>query len=463
MFTEKKLYEIELRESREKYKLLADNMTDLVALYSPEGILEYISPSISRILGYDAESLIGGDPSPYIYPEDLSVMNKMLQKELDDGTDFFSAEYRLLHADGRWVHFSTNRKLIRNADGEVTHILANCRDITDKIRSEEAIKKSEAHYRMLADNILDLVALHNTNGEFEYVSPSALTVLGYRPEELMGINPFELINREDAANLLPKNRNKAKDGLDTFIDEFRILHKNGHWVYFETTTKIIRDSNNNPVKFLSTSRDITEWKLAQFALMESEEKYRSLIETSDALIAVLDKEGKFLFVNDIRAQFFGIDKNSVKGKTMFDFFDKEVAERFLEQFNTAITQNIKVTYESKVISKGNEYWLRATIQPMKDVKGQVYAGMVNSIDITANKESEKKLRNQNKELREIAFLQSHILRSPLSNIKHLISLVDKDSLSEENKMLVNLLQVSAENLDDVVKQIVEKTYLADTD
>ena len=461
--TERKLSEKAIKASEERYKLLADNITDLLAIYSPDGVLEFISNSVYRLLGYQPSRLIGKDPSAFIHPDDLVWLNANFHPEEYHGDEYFSGQYRLLHAQGHWVHFSTRRKPIRDEHGRIKQIICNCRDITDKIKSQEALQKSEAHFRMLADNILDLVTLHDLKGIFEYVSPSARAVLGYEPEELIGVNAFELIHQDDSKILWAKNFEKAKEGCETFIDEFRMLHKNGNWIHLEATTKIIRDGNGNPEKFLTTSRDISEWKLAKSALQESEEKYRCLIESSDALIALMDTAGRYIYVNDIRAKFFGIKKEDVIGKTLYDFYEKKQADLFMDQFRIAVDRDIKVVYESPVLKSGQEYWLHATIQPIKNSSGEVCAAMVNSIDITAIKEASKKLLDQNRELRNIAFLQSHIVRSPLANLKALLDLVEMDGLNEENAKIYKMLEYSADQLDKVIKGIVEKTSAAEKD
>src|SRR5579885_1880156 len=262
----------------DEFRLLAENMTDLIAIYSAQGVLEYISPSIKNLLGYEPSQLVGIRPTKYIHPDDIEKIEQSYHDKTYDKADFFVSEYRLLHKNGKWVHFSTQRRPLRNKAGKIEQVIATCHDITDRIEAEEARKQNEKYYRLLADNILDMVAVHATNGIFEYVSPSSINVLGYSPEELIGLNAFSFVHPEEADALYINNRNQAAEGRDTFINEFRIRHKEGHYIFFETTTKIIRNENGEAINFLTTSRDITQWKLDQFALKESEEKYRSLIE-----------------------------------------------------------------------------------------------------------------------------------------------------------------------------------------
>ena len=447
------------QENEKRYQLLAENTTDLIVLYNTDGTIAYISPAVDQLLGFTAESLTGVNPSFLIHEDDKAYIEAHFKPELFPGDARFIFEYRLRNASGEWLHFRTIRRFIRNEKNEVVHVLACCMDITHRVKYDAALKKSEAHYKLLADNILDLVALHNVNGIFEYVSPSAYTVLGYEPAELVGKNAFDLIHPEDAAGLFEKNNLRTSQGIDSFKEEFRILHKEGHYVYFQTTIKVLRDKANNAQRFLSASRDITNWKQSQFALKESEEKYKGLVENVDNLIMMVDREMKYLFANQTAASFLRVPVEAIAGKRMGSLLHSDTAKCWLEKVQQVFTENVPMRWETSVEVNGATFWLRTGFNPVRNSRGEIYAVLLNAIDITNIKRTERLLEEQNKGLKEIAFLQSHVLRSPLANIQHLISLLDKKSLSEENKLIIDLLQVSATNLDNAVKHIVEKTYM----
>lgn len=358
----------------------------------------------------------------------------------------------LINEECKWF----NSKISNIPD---TGFIIVVRDVTEQRKSVDLLEANEKKYHLLADNILDLVGLHDVNGIFEYASPSAFAVLGYRPEELIGKNAFDLIHPDESKPLFDKTSTLFLQGVDTFIEEFRILHKKGHYVYFETTAKIIRDNNNEAKKFLTTSRDITEWKQAQFALKESEEKYRSLVEGADNLIIMLDQNHRYLFVNPAAAKIVGTTPQNMVGKTIGEISKASSADFFKTNAQICIQEKRAFRVEHKIEINGTKYFLRISFNPIRNAERGVYAVLVNAIDITNLKNTEALLEQQNKDLKEIAFLQSHVLRSPLSNIKHLISLLDRQSLSEENKILFDLIKTSTDNLDDVVRQIVEKTYL----
>lgn len=446
-------------QNEEYYKLVANNINDLVALYSPAGVLEYVSPSVSRLLGYAVEGLTGLDPMTFVHPDDrhLIVFDEEILQEKKDTCIAF--EYRLKHNNGHWVYFESYRQPIFDAAGKLTNVLAVCRDISARKKAEQALRESEQLYHRLADNILDLVVIFNPEGVRLYVSPSSYSLLGYTPEELTGRNFTDIVHPDDAASIRAEILHKAWAGEDKFLIDLLTRHKQGHWVYCETTIKAIRDNEGKVNAFLSTTRDITQWKLAQAALKESEEKYRSLVESSDAMIAIVNSDGEFVFVNDKRAAFLGQPKENIIGKTAYDFYDKPTAERFMHNVQRVFDEKKKHVFEEEIVYQQRAYWLRVTMHPVFDSVGSVYSVMVNTIDITGIKNSEDALRKQNDELKQIAFLQSHIVRSPLTNIEGILYLINEEELTGENRYYFQLLKQATEKLDEIIKDIVERAIL----
>lgn len=133
----------------------------------------------------------------------------------------------------------------------------------DKIiaeQSKDALIKSEKKYRLIAENSLDLICLHEIDGRYTYVSKAAKLILGYDPDELIGSTPYKIIHPEDSDLVRISSHLKAVTGQNGNRVEYRIRHKEGHYVWIETLAMPITDSNNNVVEVQSVSRDITERK-----------------------------------------------------------------------------------------------------------------------------------------------------------------------------------------------------------
>jgi PAS domain S-box-containing protein len=446
-------------QNEEYYKLVANNINDLVALYSPTGILEYISPSIYKVLGRTAESLIGTVPDAIVHPADRHFLLGDKNIFSKNGSEAVYFEYRLLHTDGHWIYFDSYRQPVYNAQGNLTNVLAVCRDITKRKKAELALMESEEMFRRLADNILDLVTIFKPDGTRTYVSPSSYSLYGYKPEELMGKHFSDIVHPDDVEKMIYDIKERGLTGEDKFLLEFRARHKNGQWLYCETTLKALTDDEGKLTAFVSTTRNISQWKLAQIALQENEEKYRSLVDSSDAMIAIVSREGKFMFVNDKRADFLQERKEAIIGKNIADFYNEKSTNIFLSWVRKVFEEKTKVVYEDNLAFNGKDYWLRVTIHPVFDSTGNVYTAMVNTIDITGIKYSEDILRRQNDTLKQIAFLQSHIVRSPLTNIQGILYLINEEELNEESRYYFQLLKQAAGKLDDIIKEIVERAVV----
>jgi len=190
-----------------------------------------------------------------------------------------------------WILASSKPVFIEN---HVIGIQGMLTDITERKQAEESLQKSEEQYRLLADNVIDIISHHSLDGTVLYVSPSVSALLGYEPRELIGTNGFNpLIPPDD----LPKIKSKIIRLLEkehSFDQmEHRMIKKNGNYVWVETTSRL-RQNNNNDQSFeiISVTREITERKQANLALQEKEQKLerqaQRLEEVNTALKVLLE-------------------------------------------------------------------------------------------------------------------------------------------------------------------------------
>ncbi|MCG2777273.1 MAG: PAS domain S-box protein, partial [Desulfobacterales bacterium] len=163
-------------------------------------------------------------------------------------------------------------------------------------QAEDALRESEEQYRLLADNVIDIISRHSLDGTVLYVSPSVSALLGYEPRELIGTNGFNpLIPPDDLPKIQSKIIRLLKEEHSLDPMEHRMIKKNGNYVWVETASRLRQNTNNDqPFEVISVTRDITDRKKAEEALRESEEKYRILVENAnDAIFVMQDQKVKF--------------------------------------------------------------------------------------------------------------------------------------------------------------------------
>ena len=247
------------RDNEARYRLLADNSTDVISLESSfAGSRSYVSPSVQAMTGHAAEAFLVLPASDYIHPEDQAVaaaIFEALSPERPGGKSL----HRVRHKAGHWLWMDTDFRLIA-ANGENRTVLVRSRDVSVRHEAELALAASEARYRALAESTSDVITQLDLDFRRQYVSPSCRRVLGYEPEEMLDVRPSTRMHPDDAveARALATRLISGQIEGDQAISTYRSLHKQGHWVWLETLLTLVRDADGTPTSLICSLRDVTE-------------------------------------------------------------------------------------------------------------------------------------------------------------------------------------------------------------
>ena len=250
----------------------------------------------------------------------------------------------------------------------------------------------EDFLQLIFEGSSDMIFILDENFRYEFISRKETN--GYTSEELMGMNPFELVHPDDRNSRELAKIVKNDEGKM----ELRVRHKNGEWKWVEFRGHSFI-ANNEKKKFFLIARDIHERKKAEQQLIESEMRYRSLFENSESAITIIDKEGVFLLINKKGAEDLGGEPEDFIGKTLYDIFPKEAAQKNfninLEVFTTGKPHVYTETYN---FPTGKNTYV-VNVQPIKDYNEEIIALQIIAIDITEKigieqslKESEEKFK-----------------------------------------------------------------------
>jgi PAS domain S-box-containing protein len=226
--------------------------------------------------------------------------------------------------------------------------------------------------------------------------------------------------------------------------------------------------------------DIHEQKQMEEALQESEELYRSLVESSQEVIAVVNSDGVFTFLNQRASEYLGGQPEDFIGKTMYDLFPEEIAERQMSDIRAVIRSGKGGTYEEKTPVENDERWYHTVITPLKANKENPDSALVIAMDITERKQAEKALTERERELET----QAANLKEMNTALKVLLKRRDQDQREFEEKVLFNVrelvepclerlknaglnnkqkayLEILEANLNDIVSPFSRNLYLRD--
>ncbi|MBN2159326.1 MAG: PAS domain S-box protein [Spirochaetes bacterium] len=323
--------EKELRERERKYRLLADNMLDMVGMCDPWGIFTYVSPSYAAVLGYPEEELLGRPLYAIIHPEDLPAIRDIATRSADDDASGIAA-YRVIHRDGRVLWFESKWKVLTGEDGRTLAAVFSMRDITDFKRIERALLESEEKFRYLFELSADAQLLVD-GGRIIDCNSAAVNLFGaVSKEQILEKRPHELSPDIQPDGMSAESKMdeilKFAYELESISFEWMHLSLDGRQVPVDTTFTVIPIAGKRIIH--AVVKDITLRKLALEALRRSEEGYRVLVETmSDGLVQG-DEGGFVSFVNDRFCEMVEFSKNEIFGKSILDFIHEDDRENFQE-------------------------------------------------------------------------------------------------------------------------------------
>ena len=269
--TKRKQAELALRQSEEHFRAVWDISADALALSDTEGIVLAVNPAYLKLYGFTAAEVIGR-PFNIIFPEDQRE-EALAQYKAIFGSSTLPPTFEgfVQRADGTERIVQSTIGFITQ-DGERTAMLSSIRDVTEQRQAEEALRESEARYRLLAENSHDGVALFE-RGRVTYLSPAYQKIHGRSAEDVVGRDLQELlavIHPDDRAYVSAATRQQIADQMPVQIYVYRVSHKDGHYVWVEDVTKIKYDAQGNSAETIVNTRNITDRKAVEEQLRQSQ-------------------------------------------------------------------------------------------------------------------------------------------------------------------------------------------------
>jgi PAS domain S-box-containing protein len=402
--TELKRAEKELVESEEKFRL--SFTTGLDAYYwatLEEGKIIEVGPVFEDVFGFTRDEVIGKTTLQLNLYHDATDRTKIVS-ELKAKGFVKDLELKANKKDKKiiTVSFSASKVLINNQ----MFILGVIRDITKRKQVEEALRDSDERFRSMIQSLSDMIFILDGNDQLTYESPSVTRILGYQPGYFIGKSLFTHIHPDDldqAMKALDEVFLSVNPGIPT---EFRYQKADDTWIYLEALGN--NQFENPGIKgIVITVRDITERKQAESqrvdaldALRKSEDKYRTLIETTDTGYVIIDQDG---LVRDANSEYVRLsghhDLSEIVGRSVMEWTAESEIEKNTEAvkacFDKGYIRNLEIDY---VDAKGNitPIEINATCT---EIEGKIHTITI-CRDITERKKAEDKLQQTLESLRK---------------------------------------------------------------
>jgi PAS domain S-box-containing protein len=259
--TERTRAEQALYESEERYRKLVEILPDAVILHR-DGKIIYVNPAAQKLAGaLHPEEMVGKPVLDFIDPRFRGKIKENIKKDLREELSP-DTELEMLRLNGTPVVVE-GRGVKTLIDGKPA-VLVAIRDITERKEAKEKLQESERKYRFLAENSLDIINRQTPECILTYVSPVVTQVLGYLEEEVLGRSLLEMVHPDDIDRVRQDMVRINASGINKATSTFRFRHRDGHYIWFESITNVIRDPQSGKIReFFSISRDITERKMLE--------------------------------------------------------------------------------------------------------------------------------------------------------------------------------------------------------
>jgi len=261
---------------------------------------------------------------------------------------------------------------------------------TERKRATEALRESEKKYHQLVDSLHEGIWVIDKDSFTTFVNPRMAQMLGYTPDEMQGKHLFSFMD-ERGVQICKRYLERRRQGIKE-QHEFEFLKKDGTRIYALLETSPITDDDGGYMGAVAGVLDITERKRAEEALRESEELYRTLVNSAEEGIGLVDAEERFLFVNPKIANLVGYDQEELIGRSLLDLVPSEEVE-FIRSESRRRMKGETSRYETTLIHKnGTPRKVLVNAAPIYDAEGQLYATLGVLTDITDLKKVEDELR-----------------------------------------------------------------------
>lgn len=466
--TERLLRRFQVANAQRKAVLNSASQVSIIAT-SILGIITVFNTGAENLLGYRADEVIGKEtPEKFHLESEVASRCKKITDtggRITDPNDLFEYVLHVRSEQSEWTYIKKNgTKLIvrmsintlQEQDGSIGGFLFIANDVTEKRLSEKALKESEQKYRRLINNLPNIIYRGYADGSLEFIDSKIEAITGYPREDFLTrkIKWHDLIVPEDLEGAV-QDFKKALKHDKSYIREYRIRAKNNNTIWIEEGGQIVCDENGK-IKFITGAfLDISERKLVEKALYESEDKYRSLFDSGPDPIFVVDRETlEVLDANPSAEETYGYTKEELKGEPFYKFGmakSEKTAPEILKNISTpqGIVNNQKVRQYTK-----NQKPFFINFNTCPTIYKERDAIILAATDITEMVEKDAQLihASKMKTLGEMSAGVAHELNQPLNTIK----------IGNEyfKKMIETNREIPVDKLQQVVDEITNQVERA---
>lgn len=463
-----------LQDSESKSRSIVSSLSEGVVLHDATGKIVLHNRAACSILKVTESQLLGATP-----------MDPQWQCFREDGSPFPGEEHPASISLMKGIPCHNVIMGVKTPDTSLSWILINSipifdqqtrqlksvtvsfSDITPIKEAEKKIQDSEKKYKLLAQHSVDIISTHDRAGTYLYVSPAINHLVGLEEAEVLGLHPVTLAH--------PDDREQVEEGYRNFMKRhnqkrliYRMKRKSGDYIWVESIGTMLEDKQQKQTELIVLTRDISEIKRAELALIASEQEKGNLLIALDnaALVSISDLTGKITHVNKKLCHVSGYTEEELIGQSHSIFGSGYHTKKFWASMWQKIGKGHVWRGEVKNKTKsGEEYWVDTVITPIKNQDGEIYEYMSIRYLITDKKKLFEHRERLLDDLEEYAFITSHQLRGPLARMLGLTGLITAGHIGmDELGSISTMILETSEEMDEIIvkmNQVLGRTLYSE--
>ncbi|MEJ7559956.1 MAG: PAS domain S-box protein [Pedobacter sp.] len=457
------LYKVALETSAKATsdnQLIFNRSLDVLCMLDKTGRFTKVNEASLMLWGYEEKELIGKLCSDLVHPDDLEK-SRHIRSEIRNGNNQSNFENRILCKNGAYLPVIWSLTWL---PGEQL-MFAIARDATESEKQKEQLRLKEHRLISLIESGNDIILILNAEGVYKFVSPSVKTILNSDPEYYLGKVTFQFIHPDDLEWVGAEFQAVLETEKPVYIAPFRFQMVSGDWAWIET---IATNRLNDPAiaGIVINAKNVTskineeqDKRIISEQLSLTNERYRLVIEATKDVIWDWNLETQRL-TRDISFEkllgYTATQETDTSNGAWEDYIFPEDKDRVIKSIKEAIADpEKKYWHEDYRFLKADHtiafisdhgYIIRNLDQKAVRMVGAMH-------DRTEGREKEQKILRQNKQLTEVALINSHQLRRPVATILGLVELLDKSVFDEENREIIEHLETTAAELDSAIRRI----------
>ncbi len=368
-----------------------------------------MSPSVTQLHGWTSEEAKTLSLEESLTPESYQKMLETVTTDIVSGKMSSICEVDTYHKDGSIIQAEMIITSICGSNGEISGYVTTMRNISERKQTEDALRESEERYRLITDNISDVIAVTDSNQNITYISPSVMQLRGYTPEEVLAMTMEESYPPESYKLMMDTviadmhridlEGGKLKQSSLIYVD---IYHKDGSTIPVELVITFIYGDDGEISNYVTILRDISERKQAEEALRESEGKFKSLIEHGSDLIVIIEADSSIRYQSLSFEHVLGYKPEELVGTSTLDLIHPDDLPSMSEKFADLLNHpgNISTVTMRVRHKNGSYYHFEATGQNLLD-DTSVAGITVNLHNVTERNQAEEELQRKEEYYRSL--------------------------------------------------------------